>query len=253
LLQTSISIRAFERYMFDMYQKYESFLLCCLKLVISRKKKTLMASIHRWFDSTYIHISLWTAMSQIYCIKTYDFSTVYTTIPHVKLKSWLFDIIGDWFSNKNGKRNIHIYLSFIKNITLLITTLIQCTSTSKMKLKRCWNSSSTRNLWQWPDATDYDQKLLTMTRHDWPWPDVYGLDQTLLTLTRSYWPLPEVTDHDQKLLPRSRWSIVDEPYNMTTIEVSLRSFNFVSRISGEICMKKCLSFQQFSQKLFKRI
>jgi hypothetical protein len=31
--------------------------------------------------------------SQINGIKTYDFSTLYTTIPHEKLKSRLFDII----------------------------------------------------------------------------------------------------------------------------------------------------------------
>ena len=42
--------------------------------------------------------------SQINSIKTYDFSTLYTTIPHDKLKSRLLDIIDNCFFNKNGKR-----------------------------------------------------------------------------------------------------------------------------------------------------
>jgi hypothetical protein len=37
-------------------------------------------------------------------IKTYDFSTLYTTIPHNKLKSRLFQIIDDCFLDKNGTR-----------------------------------------------------------------------------------------------------------------------------------------------------
>jgi hypothetical protein len=36
--------------------------------------------------------------------KTYDFSTLYSTIPHEKLKSRLFDIIDYCFFNKNRKR-----------------------------------------------------------------------------------------------------------------------------------------------------
>ena len=42
--------------------------------------------------------------SKIDCIKTYDFSTLYTTIPHDKLKSRLFEIIDNCFLNKNGTR-----------------------------------------------------------------------------------------------------------------------------------------------------
>ena len=42
--------------------------------------------------------------SQIYSIKTYDFTTLYTTIPHDKLKNRLFGIIDSCFFNKNGKR-----------------------------------------------------------------------------------------------------------------------------------------------------
>jgi hypothetical protein len=41
--------------------------------------------------------------SQINSIKTYDFLTLYTTIPHEQLKSRLFDIIDNCFFNKNEK------------------------------------------------------------------------------------------------------------------------------------------------------
>jgi hypothetical protein len=40
--------------------------------------------------------------SKIDSIKTYDFSTLYTTIPHNKLKFQLFQIIDNCFVNKNG-------------------------------------------------------------------------------------------------------------------------------------------------------
>ena len=44
--------------------------------------------------------------SKIDCIKTYGFSTLYTIIPHDKLKSRLFQIIDNCncFLNKNGTR-----------------------------------------------------------------------------------------------------------------------------------------------------
>ena len=42
--------------------------------------------------------------SKIDSIKTYDFSTLYTTIPHDKLKFRLFQIIDNCFLNKNGTR-----------------------------------------------------------------------------------------------------------------------------------------------------
>jgi hypothetical protein len=40
--------------------------------------------------------------SKIDSIKTYDFSTLYTKIPHNKLKSRLFQIIDNCFLNGNG-------------------------------------------------------------------------------------------------------------------------------------------------------
>jgi hypothetical protein len=41
---------------------------------------------------------------KINSIKTYEFSTLYTTIPHDKLKFRRLDIINNCFVNKNGKR-----------------------------------------------------------------------------------------------------------------------------------------------------
>ena len=44
-------------------------------------------------------------------IKSFDFSTLYTTIPHQKLKSRLATIIRNSFLTKNGNRRyIHVYL-----------------------------------------------------------------------------------------------------------------------------------------------
>ena len=43
------------------------------------------------------------SLSRVSTIKTYDFSTLYTTIPHSKLKSRLAQLIRQTFSTKNGK------------------------------------------------------------------------------------------------------------------------------------------------------
>jgi hypothetical protein len=43
-------------------------------------------------------------LANLNSIKTYDFSTLYTTIPHDKLKSRVLDIIDNCFLNKNGER-----------------------------------------------------------------------------------------------------------------------------------------------------
>jgi hypothetical protein len=54
--------------------------------------------------------------SQINNIKTYYFSTIYTTIPHHELKSRLLDIIDDCLFNKNGKRKYaHLVISHQKH------------------------------------------------------------------------------------------------------------------------------------------
>jgi hypothetical protein len=43
-------------------------------------------------------------LSQMYSIKTYEFTTLYTIIPHDKLKTRLFGIIDSCLFNKNGIR-----------------------------------------------------------------------------------------------------------------------------------------------------
>jgi hypothetical protein len=54
--------------------------------------------------------------SQIHSMKTYDFSTLYTTIPLDKSKSRLLDIIDKCFVNENGKRKYsHFAISHQKH------------------------------------------------------------------------------------------------------------------------------------------
>ena len=55
-------------------------------------------------------------LSHINSIKTYDFSTLYTTIPHDKLKTRLCNIIDSCFFNKDGKRKYsYLVISHSKN------------------------------------------------------------------------------------------------------------------------------------------
>ena len=44
------------------------------------------------------------SLASVHSIKTYDFSTLYTTIPHSKLKSRLTELIRNAFRYKNGKK-----------------------------------------------------------------------------------------------------------------------------------------------------
>ena len=54
--------------------------------------------------------------TKINSIKTYDFSTLYTTIPHDKLKSRLFDITDSCFFNKNETRKFtYLVIGHLKN------------------------------------------------------------------------------------------------------------------------------------------
>ena len=55
------------------------------------------------------------------CVKTYDFSTLYTTIPHSDLKARLKDLIFQCFFNKNGKRR-YKYLVLGYNSTYFVKT-----------------------------------------------------------------------------------------------------------------------------------
>ena len=44
------------------------------------------------------------SLASVNSIKTYDFSTLYTNIPHTKLKSRLAELIRNAFRFKNGKK-----------------------------------------------------------------------------------------------------------------------------------------------------
>ena len=70
--------------------------------------------------------------STVHSIKTYDFSTLYTTIPHEKLKNRLFDIVDSCFFSKKGSRKYkYLVLGYQKHI-LYKTTLILNKSTLKL-------------------------------------------------------------------------------------------------------------------------
>ena len=77
--------------------------------------------------------------SQIHSIKTYDFSTLYTTIPHTKLKDRLFGIIDNCFFTKSGTRKFKYLV-----IGHCDTYFVQHHSDSTQKytevdIKICWN------------------------------------------------------------------------------------------------------------------
>ena len=55
--------------------------------------------------------NLQSQFSHINSIRTFDFSTLYTTIPHDKLKSRLCNIIRQAFCFKNDKNGMNILLS----------------------------------------------------------------------------------------------------------------------------------------------
>ena len=61
------------------------------------------------------------SLTSIHSIKTYDFSTLYTTIPHTKLKARLSELIKNAFKCKNGKKRYeyivvgHNSTHFVKN------------------------------------------------------------------------------------------------------------------------------------------
>jgi hypothetical protein len=73
-------------------------------------------------------------ISRIDSIKTYDFSTLYTTIPHRKLKVQLFQIIGNCFLNKNGTWKYKFLLIGKHNTYLGGTIPIAHTRTLKQTL-----------------------------------------------------------------------------------------------------------------------
>ena len=66
-------------------------------------------------------------LSVISNIKTFDFSTLYTTIPHNKLKSRLKDLVNNVFHHKNGKRRFQ-YLVVNRNRTYFVINHSDCTT-----------------------------------------------------------------------------------------------------------------------------
>ena len=70
-------------------------------------------------------------------IKSFDFSTLYTTIPHQKLKSRLVTIIRNSFLHKNGNRRYKYLVLGREGPYFVNNTLIRRTSTLKKTLSRC--------------------------------------------------------------------------------------------------------------------
>ena len=68
------------------------------------------------------------SLTSVNGIKTYDFSTIYTTIPHGKLKSRLKDIIHKVFNYRNGKARYAYVVANYKS-----TYLVKDHSDSKNK------------------------------------------------------------------------------------------------------------------------
>ena len=70
------------------------------------------------------------SLNSIHSIKTYDFSTLYTTISHTKLKARLSELIKNAFICKNGKKRFeyivvgHKSTYFVTNTQK--TTLLGC-------------------------------------------------------------------------------------------------------------------------------
>ena len=80
-------------------------------------------------------------LSHINNIKTDDFSTLYTTIPHDKLKTKLCNIIGSCF-NKSGKRK-YSYLVIIHSKNYFVKLHSDSTHKYSEVDIKCWSSSLT--------------------------------------------------------------------------------------------------------------
>ena len=65
--------------------------------------------------------------SNITHIKTFDFSTLYTTIPHNKLKTRFKELIHNVFHHKNGKRRYQ-YLVVNRNTSYFVINHSECKS-----------------------------------------------------------------------------------------------------------------------------
>ena len=77
------------------------------------------------------------SLSSIHSIKTYDFSTLYTTIPHAKLKFRLSELIKNAFRYKMEKSVMRILWSARILHILLKTPLMRIISTQRTTLPGC--------------------------------------------------------------------------------------------------------------------
>ena len=77
------------------------------------------------------------SLSSIHSIKTFDFSTLYTTIPYAKLKFRLSELIKNAFRYKNGKKHYE-YIVVGYNCTHFVKTpLMRRMSTQRTTLSGC--------------------------------------------------------------------------------------------------------------------
>ena len=77
------------------------------------------------------------SLASVHSIKTYDFSTLYTTIPHSKLKSRLTELIRNAFRFKMVRNAMNILLLATNLHILLRTTLRLNISTQRTTLLEC--------------------------------------------------------------------------------------------------------------------
>ena len=77
------------------------------------------------------------SLNSIHSIKTYDFSTLYTTIPHTKLKARLSELIKNAFRCKNGKKRFEYIVVGHKSTFLILTPPMRKINTKKTTLLGC--------------------------------------------------------------------------------------------------------------------
>ena len=79
------------------------------------------------------------SLHSVNSIKSFDFSTLYTTIPHDKLKSKLKAIINQCFFHKNGNRRFQYVVIGYKD-TYFIRDHSDAPQNTQMQMSlRCWN------------------------------------------------------------------------------------------------------------------
>ena len=79
------------------------------------------------------------SLHSVNSIKSFDFSTLYTTIPHDKLKSKLKAIINQCFFHKNGNRRFQYVVIGYKDTYFIQITLMHHKNTQMQMSLRCWN------------------------------------------------------------------------------------------------------------------